>query len=144
MCVNWAKTQLINQSIQFWSGFIPVNRGSQIYPTLTAISPTPTLHLTWFMASSLSKPPLLLFFSTCVFHVFFGCPRFLLPFTSNYNAFLKTSPSSHLNTCPYHLTPFAFAIWTIVSFNAINATNAIVIKVQAFLQRVDNLYPLRQ
>ena len=29
-----------------------------------------------------------------------------LAFTSNSNAFLKTCPSSLLNTCPYHLTPF--------------------------------------
>ena len=69
------------------------------------------------MASFFSKPMLLLSFSTCVFHVFFGCPRFLLPFTSNSNSFLRTCPSSLLNTCPYHLTPFAFAIWTTVSFN---------------------------
>ena len=42
----------------------------------------------------------------------------LMPFTSNsLKAFLKTCPSSHLNTCLYHLTPFAFAIWTTVSFN---------------------------
>ena len=102
----------------FWSGLILVNVGDRIYPTLTAaISPTPTLHLAWFMASSFSKPTLLLSFSTCVFHVLFGHPRFLLPFTSNSNAFLKTCPSSLLNTCLYHLTPFAFAIWTTVSFN---------------------------
>ena len=87
---------------QFWSGFI---------------SPTPTLHLAWFKASSICKPTLLLSFSTCVFHIFFGRPHFLLPFTSNSSAFLKTCPSSLLNTCPCHLTPFAFAIWTTVSFN---------------------------
>ena len=56
------------------------------------------------------KPTLLLSFSTCTFHVFFAHPRFLLPFTSNSNAFLKTCPSSLLNIFPYHLTPFAFAI----------------------------------
>ena len=67
------------------------------------------------MASSFTKPTLLLS-STCVFHVFFGHPRFLLPFTSNSNVFLKTCPSSLLNTCPY-LTPFAFAIWTTFYFN---------------------------
>ena len=32
-------------SIQFWSGFIPVNGVGQIYPTLTAITQTLTLHL---------------------------------------------------------------------------------------------------
>ena len=36
------------------------NRGDQLYPTLTAISPTPTLHIAWFKASSFSKPTLLL------------------------------------------------------------------------------------
>ena len=77
----------------------PHKRGWPIYPTLTAISSTPTLHLTRFMTSSFSKPTLLLSFSTCVYHVFFGCPRFFLHFTSNSNVFLKTCPSSLLNTC---------------------------------------------
>ena len=84
--------------IQFWSRFIPINGDGWIYPTLTAISATSTLHLAQFMASSFSKPTFLLFFSTCVFDVFFGHPCFLLPFTSNFNAFLKTCPSSLLNT----------------------------------------------
>ena len=79
---------------QFWSRFIPVSEGGQIYATLTAISPTPTLLLAWFKAPPFSKPTLLHSFSTTVFHVFFGCPPFLLPFTSNCNAFLKT--------CLYH------------------------------------------
>ena len=39
------------QSIQFYFGFIPVNGSGRIYPTLTAIPLTPTLHLTRFMAS---------------------------------------------------------------------------------------------
>ena len=94
--------------IQFWSGFIHVNAGGRIYPTLTAISPTPTLHLARLKISSFSKPTLLLSFSTCVFHLFFGRPRFLLHFTSNSNTFLITCPSSLLNTCPYHLTPFTW------------------------------------
>ena len=119
--VNKNRTCLQNMksssSIQFWSRFIPVNRGGQIYPTATAISRTPTLHLARFKSSSLSKPTLLLSLSTCVFLVFLGRPRLILPFISNYNAFLRTCPSSLLNTCPYHLTPFAFAIWNTVSFN---------------------------
>ena len=45
--------------IQFWSGFIPVNGGGRIYPTLTAISPAPTLHLARFKAFSFSKSTLL-------------------------------------------------------------------------------------
>ena len=95
-----------SSSIQFWSGFIPVNEGGRIYTTLPAISPTPTLHLARFFASSFFKPTLLLSFSTCDLHVFLGRPCFLFPFTSNSNAFLKTWPSSLLNTCLYHLTPF--------------------------------------
>ena len=97
--------------------YYPRKWGWPDLPTLTAISPMPTLHLARFKASSFSKITLLLSFSTCVFHVFFGRPCFLLPFTSNSNAFLKTCPSSLLNTCPYHLTPFTFAIWTTASFN---------------------------
>ena len=44
----------------------PLNGGGRIYPTLTATSPTPTLHLAQFLAS-FSKPTLLFSFSTCVF-----------------------------------------------------------------------------
>ena len=65
------------------SRFIPINGDGQIYPLLPAISPTPTLHLAQFMASFFSKPTLLLSFSTCIFHVLFGCPSFLLLFTSH-------------------------------------------------------------
>ena len=85
--------------------------------TPAAISLTPTLHLARFIASFFSKPTLLLSFSTYVYHVFFGRPRFLLALTSNSDAFPRTCPSSLLNTCPFHLTPFDFAIWTAVSFN---------------------------
>ena len=90
---------LHSSSIQFCSRFIPVNRGGRVCPTLTAISPTPTLHLAQFMASSFSKPTVLLSFSTWIFHIFFCCPHFLLPFTSNSNAFLKTCSSSLLLHC---------------------------------------------
>ena len=64
----------INQSIQFWSGFIPINGDGRIYPTLTAISPTPTLNLARFMASFFSKPTLLLSFYLCL-------PRLLWSFS---------------------------------------------------------------
>ena len=57
----------------------------RIYPTQSAISPTPTLYLAQFMTSS-SEQTLVLSFSTCVFHVF-GCPRLLLPCTPNSNTF---------------------------------------------------------
>ena len=44
-----------------------------------AISLTPTLHLTQFMASFFSKPTLLLSFSTCIFHVWLPlAPHFKL------------------------------------------------------------------
>ena len=65
---QWESTRMLNSvkihlssssSIQFWSGFIPVNEGGRIYPTLPAISPTPTLHLAQFFASSFFKPTLL-------------------------------------------------------------------------------------
>ena len=43
--------------IWWWRWNLSKNEGcGRIYPTLTAISPTPTLHLARFMASSLSKP----------------------------------------------------------------------------------------
>ena len=88
--------QSINQSIQFWSGFIPVNGDGRIYPTLTAISPTPTpiLHLARFNASSFFKPTLLLSFSTCIFHVFLGRPRIFISFQySDTNLSLLPLPS---------------------------------------------------
>ena len=82
----------MESQFQFWSWFIHVNGGGWIYHTLAAISPTHTLYLARFNASSFFKPTLLLSFSTCIIHVFLGRPCFLFPFTSNSNAFLKTSP----------------------------------------------------
>ena len=90
-----------SSSIQFWSGFIPVNEGGRIYTTLPAISPTPTLHLARFFASSFFKPTLLLSFSTCDLHVFLGHPRFPLPSTSNSNTFLKKN-TRHPSSWPTH------------------------------------------
>ena len=49
--------------------------------------------------------------------VFFGRPCFLSPVTSRFRATLKTLSSSLPNTCSYHLTPFAVANRSIVSFN---------------------------
>ena len=112
VCIN----QSINQSIQFWSGFIPINGGGQIYPTLTAISPTPTLHLTWFKAASFfSKPTLLLSFSTYIFHVFFGHSHFLLPFTSN---------SQRFSLCIYYIIKVQFRMNCLVfSIEILKSTN---------------------
>ena len=42
------------------------------------------------------------------FPFFLGRPRFLFPCTSNSNVFFITYPSSLLNTCLYHITPFTF------------------------------------
>ena len=45
-----------------WSRFIPINKGGRIYNTLAAISPTTTLHLPRFMASSLFREILQIIF----------------------------------------------------------------------------------
>ena len=81
--------------IQFWFGYIPVNGGGQIYPTLPAISPTPTF----------SKPTLKI---ALLFHL--RLPRLL--WSSSLPLALHSNSNTFLNTCLYHLTPFAFAIWT--------------------------------
>ena len=105
--LEWAmRKRGINQSIPFWSGFIPVNEDGHIYPTLTVISQSN------FLSPSRSIHGILTHAL-----IFFGCPHFLLSFTSNSDAFLKMGPSSLLKTCPYHLTRCTFAIWTTVSFN---------------------------
>ena len=74
--------------------------GGQIYPTLTAISPTPILHLARFMASSFSKPTLLLSFSTCIFYnVFFWSTPLLLVLHFKLQRFLQNMsiiPPQHM------------------------------------------------
>ena len=104
--------------MKFWSGLIPVNRGGWIYSTLTAISPISTLHLARFMASSFSKPTLLLSFVTCVFHVLFGCPCFLFPFTSNLHLFSQIM----LIIPPQHMPPSSHSIRPSVLFFSISFT----------------------
>ena len=105
-------TESMNQSINpILIRVYPVNRGDWIYPSgnlSNSHSPSCSIHGVLFLQTNALA--LLLHFSTCIFHIFFGRPRFLLPLTSNSNAFLRTCPSSLLNTCPYHLTPFTFAI----------------------------------
>ena len=91
------------------SNFDHLNRGGRIYPSSNlsnSHSPSRSIHGALFL-----QPTLLLSLSIYIFHVFFACPGFLLPRTSNSNGFLRTCPSSLLNTCLYHLTLFA------VSFN---------------------------
>ena len=70
--------QSINQSIQFWFRLIPVNGDGRIYPALTEISLTSTFHLARFMASSFSKPTLLLSFSSLVI-LTSSCPSLQTP-----------------------------------------------------------------
>ena len=95
----------------------PFSRDGRIYPIPSAIARTPSLHLSRLRASSFFKPIFSVFSSTCFFQVVLGRPRFLLPLTSRFRATLKTLSSSLLSTCPYHLTPFAVANRSIVSFN---------------------------
>ena len=101
----------------------PLNRGGQIYPTLTVIFPTPTLHLARFMASSFSKLTLLLSFSTCIFHNFFGCPCFLLPFTSNSQSFSQNMPIippqmiSYVQTRHKGCLIYSFKLYSIVVYS---------------------------
>ena len=92
-----------------------LSRDGRIYPIPSAIAHTPSLHLSRLRTSSFKS--ISVSSSTCFFQVFFGHPRFLLPLTSRSRATLKTLPSFLLSTCPYHLTPFAVANWSIVSFN---------------------------
>ena len=79
----------------------PFSTDGRIYPIPSAISRTPSLHLSRLRASSLFKPTFSVSSSTCFFQVFFGRPRFLLPVTSRFRATLKTLSSSLLSTCPY-------------------------------------------
>ena len=83
-----------------------INGDARIYPTLTAISPTPTLHLTWFKASSFSKPILLLTLPHLHLPRLFWSSSLPLALHFKLQCFSQS-----------HLTPFAFAIWTTVSFN---------------------------
>ena len=59
---------------------------------------------------------LALFLHLCLLCLFWSSSLPLVLQLQTPNAFLKTC-SSLLNTCPYHLTPFNFAIWTTVSFH---------------------------
>ena len=96
--------------------FFLVSEGGRMHLIPSAIAPTPSLHLARSKASSTLNPIFFIFSSTCFFHVCFGRPRFHGPFTSNIIAFFKKLSSSLLTTCPYHLTPFALAILSKVSF----------------------------
>ena len=111
------KMVVLNSSYSVFIGCCPFSRDGRIYPILSAIARTPSLHLSRLRAFSFFKPIFSVSFSTYFFQVFFGRPRFLLPLTSRFRATLKTLSSSLLSTCPYHSTPFAVANRSIVSFN---------------------------
>ena len=95
----------------------PLSKDGRIYPISSAISRTPSLHLSRFRAFFFFKSIFSVSSSTCFFQVFFSHPRFLLPLTSRSRATFKTLLLSLFSTCPYHLTPFTVANWSIVSFN---------------------------
>ena len=90
--------------IQFFIRCCPFRRDGWIYPILSAIACTPSLHLSRLRASSFFKPIFSVSSSTCFFQVFFGRPHFLLPFTSRFRATLKTLLSSLLCTCSHYLS----------------------------------------
>ena len=94
-----------------------LNRDDRIHPIPSAIACTPSLHFAQFRAPSFFKLIFSVSSSTCFFQVFFGRPRFLLPPTSRSRATLKTLSSSLPSSCPCHLTPFAVAHRSIVSFS---------------------------
>ena len=56
---------------------------------------SPILHLAQFIAPFSPKPTLLLSFSTCIFHVFFGRPGFLLPLGSLQTTTLSSERAHH-------------------------------------------------
>ena len=103
--------------IQILSGVVPLTEMAGFTPIPSAIVCTLSLHLSHLRASSFFKPIFSVSSSTCYFQVFFGHSCFLLPLASRFRATLKTLSSSLLSTCPYHLTPFAVANWSIVTFN---------------------------
>ena len=92
-----------------------ITEGGLIHLIPSAIALTPSLHLvrsaaSWIFNSSYSTVS-----STCLLLVVFGRPRFRIPFTSSIIAFSILSSFLQI-TCPYYLTPFAFAILSNVSF----------------------------
>ena len=95
--------------------YCPLSRDGWIYPSPSTIA----LTLFFTLVDSRHPPPIFsVSSSTCFFQVFFGCLHFLLSLTSRSRPTLKILSSSLLSTCPYHLTPFAVANWSITSFNS--------------------------
>ena len=65
---------------------------------------------------SIFNPTFFTLSSTCLLHVIFGSAHFRCLFTYGIIAFLSVLSSPLLITCPYHLTPVAFAVLSNVSF----------------------------
>ena len=89
----------------------PLSRNGWIHPIPSAIACTPSLHFAQFRAS---------FFFKLIFSVLSSrSSSVILAFSCH----LLQDPeqpsklSSLLSTCPYHLTPFVVANWSIVSLN---------------------------
>ena len=104
-----------HQPVSIWRVLVLVQGGRMHFIPL-AIALTPYFHLIRFVASSISNPILFTLSSTCLLHVCFGLPHFRCPFTASINAFFTTLSYFLLTTCPYHLTPFTFAILSTVFF----------------------------
>ena len=103
--------------IQYFIRCCPLSRDGWIHPIPSAIAYTQSLPFAQFRASSFFKPIFSVSSSTCFFQTFFSRPHFLLLLASRSRATLKTLLSSLLSTCPYHQTPFAIAIQSIVFLN---------------------------
>ena len=95
--------------IQFWSGFIPINRGGWIYTTLIAISPTPTHDVSILLDSwhppspnQHSYSPSLLVSSTSSLVVLASsCPSLQTPMLFSKHAHHPSS--THTHTAPSHI-----------------------------------------
>ena len=125
-------------SIQFQSGFLPVSEGGWIHLIPSAIALTPSLHLVRSAASSVFKPTFFTLSSTCLLLVIFGRPRFRFPFTSIIFVFFSILSSSLLITCPYHFTPFAYAILSNVFFKPnISISSSIFFLSTTFTPHID-------
>ena len=115
MLGSWIILLIVVVVIQFLSDFVLFMELAGFTPFLPQLL---ALHLATSLdldPSSLNQsflsPLLLAFSSSCLVVLTFSCPL-----TSRLNAILKTLLSSLLSTCPYHLTPLAFANPPTISF----------------------------
>ena len=99
--------------IQFLSGAVPLAEMAGFIPFLLQLL---ALRLSTLLDSASVKSIFSVSSSTC-FQLLFGRPRLFLPLTLRSIATLKTILSPLLSTCPYHLTSFAVANRSIISYN---------------------------